>query len=230
MARSWDAIGITLSIKPGNPGTLPAVTMSGWSVADWLAAVAGRPRTADVVTGATITGATTVLLARRLAPFTGNHGRSRADSQGAVRSRRAGCLATCWPMHGGRSRCPPLCRRHGSGCRSRRCCAHPAARVGPATARYGPSWIRGGPPARRRRLQRRGVAVVHAGPDPPGTPAPAVVVVKGGRTRWAAAGSPPVMPLCPTMILLRYSSHLPANEPDALACSPRGATGRRVRR
>jgi mycofactocin glycosyltransferase len=49
-----------------HPGTVPAVTMSGWSAAAWLAAVAGRP-----VTGAGITVATTAVLAQRLAPFTG---------------------------------------------------------------------------------------------------------------------------------------------------------------
>ena len=48
-----------------HPGTVPAVTMSGWSAAAWLAAVVGYPGT-----GAAIVGATTGLLARRLAPFT----------------------------------------------------------------------------------------------------------------------------------------------------------------
>ena len=48
-----------------HPGTVPAATMSGWSAAAWIAAVSGRP-----ATGAAITGATTALLARRLAPFT----------------------------------------------------------------------------------------------------------------------------------------------------------------
>jgi len=47
-----------------HPGTVPAVSMSGWSALAWLAAVAGRPET-----GCAITGATTALLARRLAPF-----------------------------------------------------------------------------------------------------------------------------------------------------------------
>jgi mycofactocin system glycosyltransferase len=48
-----------------HPGTVPAVTMSGWSAAAWVAAVAGRP-----AAGAAIVGATTGLLARRLAPHT----------------------------------------------------------------------------------------------------------------------------------------------------------------
>lgn len=47
-----------------HPGTVPAVTMSGWSAAAWLAAVTGHP-----AAGAAIVGATTGLLARRLAPF-----------------------------------------------------------------------------------------------------------------------------------------------------------------
>lgn len=48
-----------------HPGTLPAVSMSGWSALAWLAVLLGRP-----VSGAVLTGATTTLLARRLAPFT----------------------------------------------------------------------------------------------------------------------------------------------------------------
>ncbi len=47
-----------------HPGAVPAVTMSGWSAAAWLAAVTGHP-----AAGAVIVGATTGLLARRLAPF-----------------------------------------------------------------------------------------------------------------------------------------------------------------
>jgi mycofactocin glycosyltransferase len=47
-----------------HPGTVPAVTMSGWSAAAWLATLAGHP-----VAGAAIAGATTGLLARRLAAF-----------------------------------------------------------------------------------------------------------------------------------------------------------------
>jgi mycofactocin glycosyltransferase len=48
-----------------HPGTVPAVRMSGWSAVAWLVAVTGRPGT-----GAAIMGATTALLARRIAPFT----------------------------------------------------------------------------------------------------------------------------------------------------------------
>lgn len=49
-----------------HPGTVPALSMSGWSAAAWAAALAGRP-----VTGAAVTTAATALLARKLAPFTG---------------------------------------------------------------------------------------------------------------------------------------------------------------
>jgi mycofactocin system glycosyltransferase len=48
-----------------HPGTVPAVSMSGWSAATWLAAAAGHPGA-----GAGIAGAATALLARRLAPVT----------------------------------------------------------------------------------------------------------------------------------------------------------------
>lgn len=48
-----------------HPGTVSAVSMSGWSAAAWAAAAAGHP---GVGTG--ITGTATALLARRLAPVT----------------------------------------------------------------------------------------------------------------------------------------------------------------
>ena len=50
-----------------HPGTLPAVAMSGWSAAAWAAAALGHPGA-----GAGITAAATALLARRLAPVTGD--------------------------------------------------------------------------------------------------------------------------------------------------------------
>ncbi|HWG12409.1 MAG TPA: mycofactocin biosynthesis glycosyltransferase MftF [Streptosporangiaceae bacterium] len=57
-----------------HPGTLPAVTMSGWTAAAWAAtaigSAAGRPVLGPVA-GAGITAAATALLARRLAPVTG---------------------------------------------------------------------------------------------------------------------------------------------------------------
>jgi mycofactocin system glycosyltransferase len=48
-----------------HPGTVPALRMSGWSALAWLAAMLGRPAGA-----AAVTGVTTALLARRLAPLT----------------------------------------------------------------------------------------------------------------------------------------------------------------
>src|SRR5215467_12217150 len=50
-----------------HPGAVRACTMSGWSALAWAAATAGRPGT-----GAAITGAAGVLLARRLRPLTGD--------------------------------------------------------------------------------------------------------------------------------------------------------------
>ncbi len=48
-----------------HPGAVPALSMSGWSAATWVAAAAGYPGAA-----AAIMTAATALLARRLAPFT----------------------------------------------------------------------------------------------------------------------------------------------------------------
>jgi mycofactocin system glycosyltransferase len=50
-----------------HPGTVPACAMSGWSALAWAATAAGRPGT-----GAAITGAAGVVLARRLRPLTGD--------------------------------------------------------------------------------------------------------------------------------------------------------------
>jgi len=68
--RSWFArradYGTSAApLERRHPGTLPALSMSGWSAVAWLAAVAGYP-----VAGAAVMGGTTALLARRLAPFT----------------------------------------------------------------------------------------------------------------------------------------------------------------
>jgi mycofactocin system glycosyltransferase len=52
-----------------HPGRVPAVSMSGWSALAWAAALAGRPACA-----ASVLGGTTALLARRLAPVTGEAG------------------------------------------------------------------------------------------------------------------------------------------------------------
>jgi len=48
-----------------HPGKVPAVAMPGWSAVTWLAVAARCPGA-----GAAVVGATTALLARRLAPFT----------------------------------------------------------------------------------------------------------------------------------------------------------------
>jgi mycofactocin system glycosyltransferase len=63
--RDYGASAAPLELR--HPGTLPAVSMSGWSALAWLAVLLGRP-----FTGAALTGASTTLLARRLAPFTGD--------------------------------------------------------------------------------------------------------------------------------------------------------------
>jgi mycofactocin glycosyltransferase len=49
-----------------HPGRVPAVSMSGWSALAWLAAVGGQP-----AAGVSVLAVTTALLARRLAPVTG---------------------------------------------------------------------------------------------------------------------------------------------------------------
>ncbi|HEY1919762.1 MAG TPA: mycofactocin biosynthesis glycosyltransferase MftF [Streptosporangiaceae bacterium] len=49
-----------------HPGRVPAVSMSGWSALAWAATLSGRP-----VAGASVLAGTTALLARRLAPVTG---------------------------------------------------------------------------------------------------------------------------------------------------------------
>ncbi|MGE5289230.1 MAG: mycofactocin biosynthesis glycosyltransferase MftF [Micromonosporaceae bacterium] len=64
-ARRRDYGTSAAPLEQRHPGTVPAVTMSGWSAAAWLAAVAGCPGT-----GAAIVAGTTAVLARRLAPYT----------------------------------------------------------------------------------------------------------------------------------------------------------------
>jgi mycofactocin system glycosyltransferase len=61
-----------------HPGTVPAVAMSGWSALAWAAAVLRHPGA-----GAAITGGTTAVLARRLAPYT-------ADAWPVAREMAAG--------------------------------------------------------------------------------------------------------------------------------------------
>jgi mycofactocin system glycosyltransferase len=64
-ARRRDYGTSAAPLEQRHPGTVPAVTMSGWSAAAWLAAVAGYP-----AAGAAIVAGTTAVLARRLAPYT----------------------------------------------------------------------------------------------------------------------------------------------------------------
>jgi mycofactocin system glycosyltransferase len=64
-ARRVDYGTSAAPLERRHPGTVPAVSMSGWSAAAWLAAAAGHPGA-----GAGIAGVSTALLARRLAPVT----------------------------------------------------------------------------------------------------------------------------------------------------------------
>jgi mycofactocin glycosyltransferase len=64
-ARRMDYGTSAAPLEGRHPGSVPAVSMSGWSAAAWLAAAAGRPGV-----GAGITAAATALLARRLARHT----------------------------------------------------------------------------------------------------------------------------------------------------------------
>ena len=65
-ARRMDYGTSAAPLELRHPGTLPAVAMSGWSATAWAAAALGYPGA-----GAGITAAATALLARRLAPVTG---------------------------------------------------------------------------------------------------------------------------------------------------------------
>jgi mycofactocin system glycosyltransferase len=66
-ARRMDYGTSAAPLEVRHPGTLPAVAMSGWSATAWAAAALGHP-----VAGAGITATATALLARRLAPVTGD--------------------------------------------------------------------------------------------------------------------------------------------------------------
>ena len=70
-ARRMDYGTSAAPLEQRHPGTLPAVAMSGWTAAAWAAAAAGGP-VAGPLTATAITAAATVLLARRLAPLTGD--------------------------------------------------------------------------------------------------------------------------------------------------------------
>ncbi len=65
-ARRMDYGSSAAPLELRHPGTLPAVAMSGWTATAWVAAALGHPGA-----GAGITAAATALLARRLAPVTG---------------------------------------------------------------------------------------------------------------------------------------------------------------
>ncbi len=70
-ARRMDYGTSAAPLEQRHPGTLPAVAMSGWTAAAWAGAAAGGPVAGPVI-GTTITAAATALLARRLAPLTGD--------------------------------------------------------------------------------------------------------------------------------------------------------------
>ncbi|HEY2518522.1 MAG TPA: mycofactocin biosynthesis glycosyltransferase MftF [Streptosporangiaceae bacterium] len=70
-ARRVDYGTSAAPLEQRHPGTLPAVAMSGWTAAAWAAAAAGGPLAGPII-GTAITGAATALLARRLAPLTGD--------------------------------------------------------------------------------------------------------------------------------------------------------------
>ena len=70
-ARRMDYGTSAAPLEQRHPGTLPAVAMSGWTAAAWAAAAAGGPVAGPLI-GTMITAAATALLARRLAPLTGD--------------------------------------------------------------------------------------------------------------------------------------------------------------
>ncbi|MQA96452.1 MAG: hypothetical protein GEV11_18045 [Streptosporangiales bacterium] len=81
-----------------HPGTLPAVSMSGWSAAAWGLAAIGRP-----VLGVALTAAVTARLARRLEPLTGSPAPLAAKLAGAGTLRAGRLLGVTlargwWPV------------------------------------------------------------------------------------------------------------------------------------
>jgi mycofactocin system glycosyltransferase len=83
-----------------HPGTLPAVAMSGWTAAAWAAAAAGWPVLGPLA-GAGITAGATALLARRLAPLTGDQTwpvatRLAAGGTGAAGRLLGSTLSRAW--------------------------------------------------------------------------------------------------------------------------------------
>jgi mycofactocin glycosyltransferase len=82
-ARRMDYGTSAAPLELRHPGTLPAVAMSGWTAAAWAAAAFGSPLAKSLagpvvspmigpIIGTAITAAATALLARRLAPLTGD--------------------------------------------------------------------------------------------------------------------------------------------------------------
>jgi mycofactocin system glycosyltransferase len=74
-ARRMDYGTSAAPLELRHPGTLPALAMSGWTAAAWTAAAAGWPvlgPLAGPMIGTAITAGATALLARRLAPLTGD--------------------------------------------------------------------------------------------------------------------------------------------------------------
>ena len=83
-----------------HPGTLPAVAMSGWTAAAWAAAAAGWPVLGPLA-GAGLTAGATALLARRLAPVTGDQTwpvatRLAAGGTGAAGRLLGSTLSRAW--------------------------------------------------------------------------------------------------------------------------------------
>jgi mycofactocin system glycosyltransferase len=83
-----------------HPGTLPAVAMSGWTAAAWAAAAAGWPVLGPLA-GAGLTAGATALLARRLAPVTGDQtwpvaARLAAGGTGAAGRLLGSTLSRAW--------------------------------------------------------------------------------------------------------------------------------------
>ena len=97
-----------------HPGTVPAVSMSGWSAAAWVAAAACYPGV-----GAGITGTATALLARRLAPVTDGAwplaclAARRPRTLAAGRVLGSALSRAWWPV----ARCPPRSGCGGFGSR-----------------------------------------------------------------------------------------------------------------
>ena len=99
-ARRMDYGTSAAPLELRHPGTLPAVAMSGWTAAAWAAAAAGGPVLGPLA-GTGITAAATALLARRLAPLTGDQTwpvatRLAAGGTGAAGRLLGSTLSRAW--------------------------------------------------------------------------------------------------------------------------------------